>query len=147
MNYMLRKYNENDYDFVYELKKQAYKNYVVEYWGEWDDKKQYQFFDEYIKKQSEFIQIIIFKDEEIGFLDSNLNGSDFEINNICILDKFRGQGIGTEILKDLINKNSKLDIKLQYFKSNRVGNLYKRLGFVIYGETNTHYQMIKPKDI
>lgn len=145
MVYNLRKYNNKDYEFVYEIKKQAYKNYVVENWGEWDDEKQHAFFDDYINKQSKFIDIIVFEGEDIGFLDANINKDEFEINNICIKDKFRGQGLGTAILKDLLDKYSKIDIKLQYFKSNRVGNLYKRLGFVVCGETKTHYQMIKIK--
>lgn len=31
----LRKYTINDYQFVYEVKRNAYKKYVEECWGEW----------------------------------------------------------------------------------------------------------------
>ena len=34
---------------------------------------------------------------------------------------------------------------MQYFKQNSVGNLYKRLGFVLVGESKYHYQMEKAK--
>lgn len=31
----LKKYNDNDYRFIYEVKKNAYKKYVEECWGAW----------------------------------------------------------------------------------------------------------------
>ena len=36
-NYILRKYEDIDYEFVYEVKKNAYKKYVEQCWGKWDD--------------------------------------------------------------------------------------------------------------
>ena len=38
------------------------------------------------------------------------------------------------------------DLHIQYFKQNPVGKLYKRIGFVPNGETEFHYQMMKPKN-
>ena len=35
--------------------------------------------------------------------------------------------------------------EIQYFKQNPVGKLYEKLGFVSNGETEFHYQMIRPK--
>ena len=37
------------------------------------------------------------------------------------------------------------DLHIQYFKQNPVGKLYAKLGFVPNGETEFHYQMMKPK--
>ena len=36
-NYILRKYVNDDYEFVYEVKKNAYKKYVEKCWGKWDE--------------------------------------------------------------------------------------------------------------
>ena len=36
-NYILRKYENTDYEFVYEVKKNAYKKYVEQCWGKWND--------------------------------------------------------------------------------------------------------------
>ena len=38
--YQLVPYTHENYDFVYEVKKNAYKKYVEEYWGTWNDKEQ-----------------------------------------------------------------------------------------------------------
>jgi len=49
------------------------------------------------------------------------------------------------ILNQKINEHSDKDIKIQYFKHNPVGKLYKKLGFINDGETKFHYQMIRKK--
>ena len=59
--------------------------------------------------------------------------------------EYQGKGIGSNILKDIIEKNKERHIKIQYFKQNSVGKLYQRLGFILVGETKYHYQMEKIK--
>ena len=39
-SYVLRKYENTDYEFVYEVKKNAYKKYVEQCWGKWNEKDQ-----------------------------------------------------------------------------------------------------------
>ena len=51
----------------------------------------------------------------------------------------------TDKLKDKLEEHKEQDIRIQFFKQNPVGKLYERLGFVPNGETEFHYQMIKPK--
>ena len=77
--------------------------------------------------------------------DEILEDGTYEVGNICIIPEYQGNGIGSKILKDILDKNSDKDIKLQFFKQNPVGVLYERLGFEKYGETEFHYQMIKKK--
>ena len=67
----------------------------------------------------------------------------YGIENICIIPEYQRKGIGTKILKDIIEKYNETNIEIQYFKQNPVGNLYERLGFEKYGENNFHYKMIK----
>ena len=62
---------------------------------------------------------------------------------MCIIPEYQGKGIGTQILKDILDKHKEQEIKIQYFKQNPVGNLYKRLGFIPNGKSKFHYQMIK----
>jgi RimJ/RimL family protein N-acetyltransferase len=63
---------------------------------------------------------------------------------IIVDKKFRGKGVGTALMKDLIDlaKNSfKLEIlHLEVYKGNPAINLYKRLGFKEYG---VHQQFLK----
>lgn len=147
MNINLIKYTDKFYDFVYEVKKNAYIKYVEEIWGPWNEEDQRKYFDNFINTYKENSYIIELNGEYIGFYnDVLLEDNTYEIGNICIIPKYQGKGIGTKLLKDIISKNKDKDIKLQYFKQNPVGELYKRLGFIPIGETNYHYQMIKQKE-
>ena len=146
-NYVLRKYENSDYEFVYEVKKNAYKKYVEQCWGKWDDIDQKNRFKESMEKTFDRTYIIMFNDEKIGFYQGQLvNEQTYYIENICIIPEYQGKGIGTEILKSVLNEYSDKNIEIQYFKQNPVGNLYKKLGFEPNGETEFHYQMIKRKN-
>ena len=139
-------YTDNDYEFVYNVKKGAYKEYVEQCWGKWDDIDQKNRFKESMEKTFDRTYIIMFNNERIGFYQGQVvNERTYYIENICIIPKYQGKGIGTEILKSVINEYSDKNIEIQYFKQNPVGNLYKKLGFEPNGETEFHYQMIKRK--
>ena len=145
MNYKLIPITQNDYDFIYKLKKNVYIKYVEEIWG-WDEDKQKEYFKNFIDTYKKNIYLIKLNDEVIGFYnDEFLENGDYEIGNICIVEEYQGKGIGTKILKDILEKNKDKNIHIQYFKQNPVGNLYTRLGFEANSETKTHYKMIKRK--
>ena len=145
-NYILRKYENTDYEFVYEVKKNAYKKYVEQCWGKWNDIDQKNRFKESMEKTFDRTYIIVFNNERIGFYQGQIvNERTYYIENICIIPKYQGKGIGTEILKSVINEYSDKNIEIQYFKQNPVGKLYKKFGFEPNGETEFHYQMIRLK--
>lgn len=140
-------YTEKYFDFIYEVKKNAYKKYVEQCWGKWNDIDQKNRFKESMEKTFDRTYIIMFNNERIGFYQGQVvNERTYYIENICIIPKYQGKGIGTEILKSVINEYSDKNIEIQYFKQNPVGNLYKKLGFEPNGETEFHYQMIKRKN-
>lgn len=144
----LRKYTINDYQFVYEVKRNAYKKYVEECWGEWDEETQQKYFENFINQVKDNAYIIQCDNKDIGFYNGeSLENGNYEIGNICIIPEYQGKGIGTKILKNILEKYSDTNIEIQYFKQNPVGNLYERLGFKKSGETEFHYQMIRPKNI
>ena len=141
----LIKYTDNDYEYVYKIKKSAYKKYVEECFGEWNEIIQREHFEKFINTYRNSIYIIKLDNQNIGFYNDYEDNNCYEIGNICIIPEYQGKGIGTKILKDKIDEHSNKDIKIQYFKQNPVGNLYKKLGFINNGETKFHYQMIKKK--
>lgn len=145
-NIKLIPYTDDNYEFVYEVKKNAYKKYVEECWGPWNEEAQRGFFDKFINSVKDNAYIIMDGDNKIGFYNGEvLSNGNYEVGNICIIPEYQGKGIGTKILKEKIEENKDRDIEIQYFKQNPVGALYERLGFIPNGETEFHYQMIKPK--
>ncbi|MBQ8425174.1 MAG: GNAT family N-acetyltransferase [Clostridia bacterium] len=135
---------DKDLEYIYNLKKMCYEIYVEHFYGGWDEQKQREMFDDYLKENEKNIYLIYIEDLRIGFIDGKeLSNTVYEQGNICISPKFRGKGIGTIILKDIIKKHKDKEIYLRVFKNNPAQNLYKRLGFEIIGETHSHYKMVK----
>ena len=100
---------------------------------------------EFIETYKEGTYIITLDGCDIGFYNEVDIEEKYEIGNICIIPEYQNRGIGTAILKELLEKNVDKKVTLQYFKSNPVGRLYKRLGFKVVDETEYHYQMLKDK--
>ena len=141
--YYFRDYNDDDYDFVYEAKKVAYKKYVELNWGKWDEDAQKDMFKEFINTYGKDIKIIMIDNIRIGFYHGEyIDNNGYEIGNICIIPEYQGRGIGTKILKEEIAKHSDKNIYLRFFKQNPVGKLYERLGFEMLEEMKFHYKMM-----
>ena len=149
--YNMRPYIDNEYhnykEFVYQTKKKAYKKYVEECWGSWVEEDQRKYYENFIKNVEKDTWIIQLNGIDIGFYNGmTLDDGSYEIGNICIIPEYQGKGIGTQVLKDIIELHKEQDIHIQYFKQNPVCALYERLGFISNGETQFHYQMIKYKE-
>ena len=143
----LHPYQDTDYNFIYKTKKTLYKDYVVQNWGKWKEKDQKYFFKKYIENNKKHISILVNNTAKIGFIDYLTNNNYVEIGNICINKKYQGKGIGSQILNEIINKNSNKTISLQVFIQNeRAIKLYNKLGFKISSSSNTHHTMtLKPR--
>lgn len=150
--YNMRPYIDNEYhdykEFVYQTKKNAYKQYVEANWGPWNEDDQRRYFEHFIETVADDAWIIQMNGKDIGFYNGlTLEDGSYEIRNICIIPEYQGKGIGTQVLKDIMELHKGQDLHIQYFKQNPVGKLYERLGFQPNGETEFHYQMFKPKEV
>ena len=148
--YNMRPYIDNEYhnykEFIYQVKKDAYKKYVEEYWGPWNEEDQRKYYEKFIETVKKDTWIIQLNGKDIGFYNGfELDQDNYEIGNICIIPEYQGRGIGTEVLKDIMEIHKDKNLHIQYFKQNPIGTLYERLGFIPNGETETHYQMKKEK--
>jgi len=141
MPYKFRPLTDSDYNFIYQVKKDAYKNYVEMNFGSWNEEDQQGYFAKFMEAYKDGAVIITKDGIDIGFYNGEVVDDTYEIGNICIIPEYQNRGIGTAILKDILDANRDRTVTLQYFKQNPVGRLYERLGFKVVGETKFHYQM------
>lgn len=143
MEYTFRDCRLDDFDFLFDLKKQNFKWYVDKIWG-WRDDEQKERLKNDLKDHLAHKKIILIDGCPAGVYASHITeNGDFFINEISLLNEYQGKGIGRNILEKQLEENRKNNIRtiLQVFKDNPAKRLYERLGFKIYGETETHYQM------
>ena len=142
IQYKLRPYTKADYEFVYQVKKDAYKAYVAKFWGAWDEEKQRAFFVDFMEKIQHSLSIIECAGKPVGIYHGDMiDQNTYEIGNIIIVPEYQKKGIGKDILLNVINTHSKFKMRLQVFKGNSAIELYKKLGFTTVDETQTHYIM------
>ena len=139
----LRKANANDSEFVFTVKKAAFREYVEQVWG-WDDSYQRELHSRRFDSQE--LLIIQFRGIDIGFLSTSNTSDALKLNQLYILPEYQGRGIGTAGMTRVLDDASlrQKPVVLQVLKVNTRGIVfYQRLGFIIVGETTTHVQMKK----
>ncbi|MFX1324928.1 MAG: GNAT family N-acetyltransferase [Promethearchaeota archaeon] len=138
----LRQALQKDNEFVYSLKKKTIKEYVSKKWG-WDEKWQREYHSQ--KFEPELLKIIKKKGKDIGCISIIKEENRFFLSIIEILPEYQNQGIGMDLITNLLakaDKNEK-DVNLQVLISNeKAQKLYTRLGFRIEEKTDTHYKMV-----
>ncbi|MFX0205686.1 MAG: GNAT family N-acetyltransferase [Candidatus Hodarchaeota archaeon] len=138
----LRQANEDDFDFLYQLKKETLKDRISQTWG-WDEEWQKSYFTQNFKPEN--VKIITESGKDIGCLAFKEEKLNFNLSLIEIVPEYQNKGIGTTLIKDLILKARKKNKKLtlQVLKVNIMAlKLYRRLGFTVEDENKTHYFMI-----
>ena len=138
----LRNAVQEDFDFLYDLHKEALKDYIEVTWG-WDEEWQ----QDYFQKKFDISErrIIQYQGNDIGCVTVRDEGSYLFLGYIAILPKFQNMGIGTVLVQQVIENAAQRDIsvRLHVLRSNPARRLYERLGFIIIDETETKYIMEK----
>jgi len=138
----LRQARKKDYNFLYLLKKKTLKDYINQTWG-WEEEWQKQYFAKHFNPED--LQIITDLDQDIGVISLIERENELDISLIEILPEFQNKGIGGSLLKKIIKKaiSEKKRLSLQVLKVNtKAISLYKKLGFLIEGQNDTHYFMV-----
>lgn len=131
-----------DYDFLWRLHNASMKKYVSETWGWNEDWQKENFAKEFSIEKGE---IIVFDNQDAGFLWYEKKPTENFLVAIRLLPEFQNKGIGTKIIKEII-ENSDKSITLQVLKINPALSLYKKLGFIVTSENETHFKMIYCKN-
>ena len=143
MTITIRKANAVDSDFVFAIKKAAFREYVEQVWG-WDETHQRELHNKRFGSQD--VRIIQFQGNDIGFFSTSCTADSLKVHQLFIHPEYQGRGIGsacmTSILADADIAGKA--VNLQVLKINTRGiAFYQRLGFSIVDEDSTHVQMKK----
>ena len=137
----VRKAHATDSEFVFAVKKAAFREYAEQIWG-WDDTYQRDLHNRRFASQD--LRIIQFHGTDVGFLSTSNTSDTFKINQLYILPEYQGRRIGAACMRriiDDVNLEQK-PVTLQVLKINtRATAFYQRLEFTIVEENSTHFQM------
>jgi ribosomal protein S18 acetylase RimI-like enzyme len=140
--YALRPITAADHTWLRWLHHAAMRDVVERTWG-WDEAQQDALFLRYFNPSSGS-QIVQVEERDVGLLDVESREGELFLSEIWIAPEQQGQGIGTQLVRDLQLRAEKegLDVTLQVLKLNeRAQALYERLEFAVVGETATHRLM------
>ena len=143
MEYSFKNCTLDDFEFLFELKKENFKWYVDKIWG-WNDDDQKQRLKQDLEEHLAHKRIILVDSKKVGVYAVHITeNGDLFINEISILKEYQNKGVGRKILEEQLKENRQKGIRtiLQVFKDNPAKTLYEELGFKVYGENETHYQM------
>jgi len=87
-----------------------------------------------IEKQLSGYQAILKDGEKAGYFHfiPGENGEMSELDDLYVFPGFRGQGIGTEVIRRCIEKSGEAGVFLYVFRENKGAvALYERLGFTV----------------
>ena len=89
------------------------------------------------------LQILVYKKKDAGRFYTWENDNEIRLIDITLLPSFRGKGIGTFLLKELIKHSNKVQkkISLHVEPVNPALHLYSRLGFIRIKNNGRHYYM------
>ncbi|KXI23773.1 acetyltransferase [Photobacterium sanguinicancri] len=124
---------EDDYEFLFDLKKQSEFEPIKAVFG-WDESIQRKIHaEEWLEERPLIIES---NGKAIGSYLVQHQGDKLYFCRFFILPSYQGFGIGSQILDMAIRQaqQQQLPLTLSYLQSNRVGTLYQRMGFVQTGE-------------
>ena len=123
-----------------ELHKTAYRDVVVQQFGQWDDELQASLFSkQWIPERFEILEI---DGQAIGCIRVDDRPDHLWLEEIQLLPEFQGRGLGSGLVQGEIARARLLQrpVRLQVLKSNvRARALYERLGFQVCGTTDRHF--------
>lgn len=140
MSYSLREATPEDIDFALGVKLEGLRPYIEKLWG-WDGKLEERHFLETFDPAA--ATIIYSAQSNVGFYELVDQGFELFLAGIYIGAPYRGHGLGTAVLRDLlaIARARQLPLALRVLKPNPARRLYERLGFRATRFTRTHIAM------
>jgi len=128
---VLRASVADDAGFAYDVTEKTMRGYVVATWGEWRS----DVVREALRAQAAggTAQVIELNGAKAGWLVIERHTSHFQLEQLFVLPEYQSQGIGTRIVKDLIEEASclRLPVRLRVLAVNPARRFYERMGFSV----------------
>lgn len=151
MSIKLRAVLPEDEEFLFQIYA-ATRREEVAAWG-WDPVQQGLFLKMQFRGQQQAYEmmfrdmdhsLILLNEHPVGrILIASINQT-IRLIDIAVLPEYRGNGVGSCVLQDLVVKaeTEGIPVQLQVQKNNlQAIQLYQRLGFLTIGESSTHFLM------
>ncbi len=139
MKYELVKSSNKDIDRLIEYKKRTIFEYAKDLSKEEINKINNYVTNEVPKLINDYCNIVV-DNKTIGCLLLTKKDDGKLLDEIYLEEKYRNRGIGTNILKEVINNNDIVYLWV-YKKNIQAISLYKKLGFIVIDETDSRYYM------
>ncbi|MCP5275625.1 MAG: GNAT family N-acetyltransferase [Burkholderiales bacterium] len=130
MTIRIRPVEQSDYDWLLDLHHTVYRELIINEFGYWDDDEELGLFLE--AWETKKIDIILKQDKPVGMFIIQRQDDYLWLDEIQVEPQFQNQGIGTEIIMQLILRARKisLPIRLRVLHANQGAyRLYRKLGF------------------
>lgn len=141
-SYTLRPATAADYNFLFALHRAAMRAAIETIWG-WHEEWQQEYFREKFDPQRR--QIIQVEGRDAGVLVVERRPDELYLGLIELLPEFQGHGVGTAILRALIDqaRAEGLPLTLHVLRSNgQARRLYERLGLRVVAEEGDRQRMM-----
>ena len=139
MKYELIKSSNKDIDRLIEYKKRTIFEYAKDLSKEEINKINNYVTNEVPKLINDYYNIVV-DNKTIGCLLLTKKDDGRLLDEIYLEEEYRNRGIGTSILKEVINNNDIVYLWV-YKKNIQAISLYKKLGFIVIDETDSRYYM------
>src|SRR5947209_1183088 len=119
---------ETDTDFARLVHHQAYRDVSERQFGPWNEKEQDEYFNGDWNPAA--FDIVLCDGIPCGYMHVEDRDHDIHVDELVLLSEFQGQGIGSSLLREVMERASRrgVPVGLQTFRVNRALNLYDRLG-------------------
>jgi len=134
----LRPADDSEFDFAFQAKRDAIGPHVCVRWG-WDETWQLEHHRG--RWESKPWQIVLLDSQRIGTVSIDIQPSHLQFGEFYILAPWRNRGLGTGVLCRALSvaDDKGIETRVEYLKWNPVASLYRRHGFAVYAENDTHY--------
>ena len=133
MTFSTRLAQNSDFEFLFELKKEAEFELIKSVFG-WDEKFQRGMHENECNQARP--KVVEISGKAVGSYLLEDKGDHFYFCRFFLLPAFHGKGIGSQILNQCLVFTDKQQkpVKLCYLQGSRVGRLYRRFGFEVVAE-------------